>query len=67
MQAVHVPVTEVAARRVIGQILPVRIAAAHANSLSGNIDLTSNDLPSPISTDDLGPAGNTAETLGHVL
>ena len=67
MQAVHVPVTEVAARRVIGQILPVRIAAAHANSLSGNIDLTSNDLPSPVSTDDLGPTGNKAEILGHVL
>ena len=43
------------------------LMAAHANSLSGKIDLTSNDLPSPVSTDDLGPTGNKAEILGHVL
>ncbi|HMB75529.1 MAG TPA: radical SAM protein, partial [Kiloniellaceae bacterium] len=39
MQAVHVAAPAVTAERIMGQILPVRIEEAHANSLAGSVEL----------------------------
>ena len=45
MQAVHVALPEVAGRRAMGRILPVRIGGAHANSLAGELELTAEAFP----------------------
>ena len=47
MQSVHVTLPAAAGRDLLGRILPVRIEAAHPNSLAGRIDLEGQDQPGP--------------------
>jgi hypothetical protein len=60
MQAVYVGVPEVAMARLAGRILPVRIEAAHPNSLAGAL------LAESPQVDDASQAATPGRTLARI-